>query len=47
MKHTNKPLSTIENAMDRDLFLDPAQAVEFGIIDSIMEKRTLPTTAEH
>ncbi|TYZ64420.1 hypothetical protein PybrP1_012656 [[Pythium] brassicae (nom. inval.)] len=47
VKHTNKPLSTIENAMDRDLFLDPTQAVEFGIIDAIMEKRSLPTGAEH
>lgn len=32
--------------MDRDLFMDPSQAVDFGIIDSIMEKRSLPT-AEH
>jgi ATP-dependent Clp protease protease subunit len=39
--HTGKPLKIIEKAMDRDLFMDPATAVEFGIIDSIMEKREL------
>lgn len=45
-KHTGKPLTAIEKAMDRDLFMEPGEAVEFGIIDSIMEKRSLPTS-EH
>uniref|UniRef100_K3X7I9 ATP-dependent Clp protease proteolytic subunit n=1 Tax=Globisporangium ultimum (strain ATCC 200006 / CBS 805.95 / DAOM BR144) TaxID=431595 RepID=K3X7I9_GLOUD len=43
-KHTGKPIKTIEKAMDRDLFMDPTAALEFGIIDSIMEKRTLNPT---
>ncbi|KAF1336649.1 Atp-dependent clp endopeptidase, proteolytic subunit clpp, partial [Globisporangium splendens] len=44
-KHTGKPLKTIEKAMDRDLFMDPTAALEFGIIDSIMEKRALNPTS--
>ncbi|GLE03255.1 hypothetical protein PINS_up019181 [Pythium insidiosum] len=43
--HTGKPLKTIEKAMDRDLFMDPPEALEFGIIDSIMNKRNLATNA--
>lgn len=39
-KHTGKPVNAIEKAMDRDMFMDPDQAVEFGIIDSIMNKRS-------
>nr|CCA22400.1 ATPdependent Clp protease proteolytic subunit putati [Albugo laibachii Nc14] len=37
--HTGKSISTIEKAMDRDLFMDPEEAVNFGIIDSIMRER--------
>lgn len=42
-QHTGKPLNIIEQAMDRDLFMDPETAVEFGIIDAIMAKRGAPT----
>ncbi|KAJ8571544.1 hypothetical protein ON010_g5294 [Phytophthora cinnamomi] len=41
--HTGKPLKVIEQAMDRDLFMDPREAQEFGIIDSIIANRK-PTT---
>ncbi|RLN87686.1 hypothetical protein BBJ28_00003653 [Nothophytophthora sp. Chile5] len=37
--HTGKPLKMIEQAMDRDLFMDPQEAQDFGIIDSIMTSR--------
>lgn len=40
VSHTGKPLHVIEKAMDRDLFMDPETAVEFGIIDSIMKNRS-------
>lgn len=30
--------------MDRDLFMDPETAVEFGIIDGIMTKRDSPAS---
>ncbi|KAL3663148.1 hypothetical protein V7S43_011559 [Phytophthora oleae] len=37
--HTGKPIKVIEQAMDRDLFMDPREAQEFGIIDSIISNR--------
>eukprot|EP00980_Cylindrotheca_fusiformis_P015833 scaffold4637_cov128-Cylindrotheca_fusiformis.AAC.4 len=41
--HTGQPLETIEKVMDRDTFMDVSQALEFGIIDKILEKRELPS----
>jgi ATP-dependent Clp protease protease subunit len=38
-KHSGKPVSVVEKAMDRDLFMDTQTALEFGIIDTIMENR--------
>ncbi|GMF12111.1 unnamed protein product [Phytophthora lilii] len=37
--HTGKPIKVIEQAMDRDLFMDPREAQEFGIIDTIVANR--------
>lgn len=39
VKHTGRPLSDIEAAMERDNFMSPQQALEFGLIDKIIEKR--------
>jgi len=36
---TGKPLEVIERDTDRDNFLTAAQAVEYGIIDKVMERR--------
>lgn len=46
--HTGKPLKVIEQAMDRDLFMDPREAQEFGIIDSIIANRkpTAPSSEQ-
>ncbi len=38
-KHTGQELKAIEDAMDRDNFMDPEQAKTFGIIDEVVEKR--------
>jgi ATP-dependent Clp protease, protease subunit len=38
--HTQQPLDTIERVMDRDHFMDVEQALTFGIIDKILDKRT-------
>jgi ATP-dependent Clp protease protease subunit len=38
-KHTGQDLKAIEEAMDRDNFMDPEQARAFGIIDEVVEKR--------
>ena len=38
-KHTGQDLKVIEDAMDRDNFMDAEQAKAFGIIDEVVEKR--------
>lgn len=35
-KHTGKPLEIIEQNMERDKFMSPQEALEFGIIDKIL-----------
>ncbi len=41
-KHTGRNYDEIENALERDRFLSPEEAKEFGIIDSVFEKRAVP-----
>jgi ATP-dependent Clp protease protease subunit len=36
-KHTGQPLSRIEEDFNRDAYLNPQQAIEYGLIDSILE----------
>ena len=38
--HTGQELSEIERVIDRDFFMDVNQAMEFGVIDSVLDKRT-------
>ncbi len=38
-KHTGQKPKVIEDAVERDKFLSPEDAVEFGLIDEIVEKR--------
>jgi len=45
-QHTGQPLSAIEDAMERDRFLSPEEAKEFGLIDKVVEKRPLPPEME-
>lgn len=40
VKHTGKELSVVENAMERDNFMSPEEAKDFGLIDKIIEKRS-------
>ena len=39
VKHCGKDLKTVEDAMERDNYMNPEQALEFGLIDKIVEKR--------
>ena len=39
VKHTGQPLEKIEAAMDRDNFMAPEDALAFGLIDEVVEKR--------
>jgi len=41
VKHTGQKLSTIEKAMERDNFMSPEKALDFGLIDQIIEKRPI------
>jgi len=36
---TGQPLSRIEDDTDRDFFMSPAEAVEYGLIDKVIDKR--------
>ena len=45
VKHTGKDYETVHNALERDRFLSPEEAKDFGIIDQIFEKRAVPEGA--
>jgi len=38
-RHTGKTLQEVEKATDRDNYLNAGEAVEFGLIDKVVEKR--------
>ena len=38
-KHTGQPIEQVEKDSDRDNFMDPQAALEYGIIDSILNTR--------
>jgi ATP-dependent Clp protease protease subunit len=37
--HTHQPLKTVEDALERDKFLTAQQAVEFGVVDKVIDRR--------
>ena len=43
--HSGQTLAEIEKATDRDNYLDPGRAKEFGLIDGVIEKKA-PSTKE-
>ena len=44
--HTGQPLERIENDTDRDYFMSGAEAVEYGLIDRVLERREESATPE-
>jgi ATP-dependent Clp protease protease subunit len=38
-KHTGQPLETIQKDTDRDNFLEPEAAVEYGLVDAVLSTR--------
>lgn len=42
VKHTGQELSKIEAAMDRDRFMTPEEARDFGLIDEVVTERPRP-----
>jgi len=41
-KHTGQPVERIERDMERDNFMEAQAAVEYGLVDSVLAKRTDP-----
>ncbi len=39
VKHTGQKLAVVEKALERDNFMDPGEAMAFGLIDEITDKR--------
>ena len=39
VKHTGKDLSAVEEALERDNFMDAFQAKAFGLVDDVIESR--------
>ena len=44
--HTGQPIEVIEQRMDRDSFLSPEEAKEFGLIDDVVDSRADITSEE-
>ena len=44
VKHTNQKISAVEKALDRDNFMTSEQALEWGIIDKIIDRRESDVT---
>ncbi|MEO0399979.1 MAG: ATP-dependent Clp protease proteolytic subunit [Pseudomonadota bacterium] len=42
VSHTGQSYETIENTLDRDHFMSPEEAVEFGLIDKVITQRETP-----
>jgi len=39
VKHTGQDIATVESALERDNFMSPADARDWGLIDEIVESR--------
>jgi len=39
VRHTGQPLEKVAKDTERDYFMDAQQAIEYGIVDQILEKR--------
>jgi ATP-dependent Clp protease protease subunit len=42
-KHTNQPLEKIKEDTERDFFMSPAEAKDYGLIDQVIERRPTAT----
>jgi ATP-dependent Clp protease protease subunit len=38
-KHTGQPIEKVTADIDRDRFMTPAEALEYGLIDKLVERR--------
>ena len=47
VRHTGQPLKKIEEALERDYFLTAEMAVEWGVIDKVVDKRPEEAAAKN
>jgi len=45
VRHTGQPLEVVEEAVERDRFMSAQQAMEFGLVDKVVEQRPGKPTA--
>jgi len=45
-RHTGQPIEKIEQDTDRDRFMSAAESVEYGLIDHVLDKRSLALPGE-
>jgi ATP-dependent Clp protease protease subunit len=38
-RHTDRPVETVLEDIDRDRFMTPQEAVDYGLVDGILEPR--------
>lgn len=41
-KHTGQKIKKIQSDTDRDYFMSPKEALQYGVIDKVLEKREVP-----
>ncbi|ADM08310.1 Protease subunit of ATP-dependent Clp protease [Parvularcula bermudensis HTCC2503] len=46
VEHTGQDYETIERTLDRDTFMTPEDALDFGLIDQVLEKRAVASGDE-
>ncbi len=44
-EHTGQPLDKMERDIERDFILDPQQAISYGLVDQVLERRLVPAPA--
>ena len=44
--HTGQPVDKIAEDTDRDYFMDPRQAMDYGVVDKVFEHRTVDSAKE-
>jgi ATP-dependent Clp protease, protease subunit len=46
VKHCGRTIQEVENALERDNFLTAEEAVKFGLIDKVLDKRPEPSDSK-
>ena len=41
-EHTDKPIEDVSRDMERDFFMSPGEAKDYGIIDTVITHREMP-----